>query len=91
VSSKYLDLTKKKLELTRLPHEILLPPAREWENGTPKGEIEPLIDYWYVGLFLRPLFCVFVSDFPSRPPSRLSNPRILKSPLFFVHSETEKD
>ena len=47
VSSKYLDLTRKKLELTRLPHEILLPPAREWENGTPKSEIEPLIDYWY--------------------------------------------
>jgi hypothetical protein len=41
-------LTRKKLELTRLPHEILLPPAREWENGTPKSEIEPLIDYWYV-------------------------------------------
>ena len=48
VSSKYLDLTKKKLELTRLPHELLLPPAREWENGTPKSEVEPLIDFWYV-------------------------------------------
>ncbi|KAG4435039.1 hypothetical protein IFR05_009463, partial [Cadophora sp. M221] len=46
VSSKYLDLTKKKLELTRLPHEVLLPREREWEHGTPKSEIEPLIDYW---------------------------------------------
>lgn len=46
VSSKYLDLTKKKLELTRLPHELLLPKAREWEHGTPKSEIEPLIDFW---------------------------------------------
>ncbi|PVH79575.1 alpha/beta-hydrolase [Cadophora sp. DSE1049] len=46
VSSKYLDLTKKKLELTRLPHEVLLPRAREWELGTPKSEIEPLIDFW---------------------------------------------
>ncbi|KAK0117825.1 hypothetical protein ONS95_012149 [Cadophora gregata] len=46
VSSKYLDLTKKKLELTRLPHEILLPREREWEQGTPKCEIEPLVDFW---------------------------------------------
>lgn len=46
VSSKYLDLTRKKLELTRLPHELLLPRAREWEYGTPKAEIEPLIDFW---------------------------------------------
>ncbi|PMD37453.1 alpha/beta-hydrolase [Hyaloscypha variabilis F] len=46
VSSKYLDLTRKKLELTRLPHELLLPKVREWEYGTPKAEIEPLIDFW---------------------------------------------
>ncbi|CZS89543.1 related to epoxide hydrolase [Rhynchosporium graminicola] len=46
VSTKYLDLTKKKLELTRLPHEVLLPRDREWEDGTPKSEIEPLIDFW---------------------------------------------
>lgn len=46
VSSKYLELTQKKLELTRLPHELLLPKAREWEFGTPKSEIEPLIDFW---------------------------------------------
>jgi hypothetical protein len=48
VSSKYLELTKKKLELTRLPHEVLLPKDREWEFGTPKGVVEPLIDFWYV-------------------------------------------
>lgn len=46
VSSKYLELTKKKLELTRLPHELLVPRAREWEYGTPKSEIEPLVDFW---------------------------------------------
>ncbi|KAL5315692.1 hypothetical protein ACEPPN_016562 [Leptodophora sp. 'Broadleaf-Isolate-01'] len=46
VSSKYLDLTKKKLELTRLPHEVFLPREREWDHGTPKSEIEPLVDYW---------------------------------------------
>jgi hypothetical protein len=48
VSSKYLDLTKKKLELTRLPHELHLSGAREWEYGTPKSAIEPLIDFWCV-------------------------------------------
>lgn len=48
VSSKYLDLTKKKLELTRLPHELLLPKERAWELGTPKSEVEPLVDFWCV-------------------------------------------
>lgn len=51
VSSKYLELTKKKLELTRLPHEVALEKDREWELGTPKSVVEPLIDYWYVILF----------------------------------------
>ena len=39
VSSKYLTLTKKKLELTRLPHE---PPS----SSSLKAQIEPLIDFW---------------------------------------------
>ena len=64
VSSKYLELTQKKLELTRLPHELLLPKAREWENGTPKSEIEPLIDFWYV-LFL--LLSPFLPLLPFSP------------------------
>lgn len=62
VSSKYLDLTKKKLELTRLPHER---PGEEADGGksdldgeeggeelngegvVTKREIEGLVDYWY--------------------------------------------
>jgi hypothetical protein len=71
VSSKYLDLTRKKLELTRLPHELLLPRTREWEYGTPKAEIEPLIDFWYVHI-----------SFFSRDPSfggRNSGERLLMS------------
>ncbi|KAH6686377.1 epoxide hydrolase [Plectosphaerella plurivora] len=44
VSSKYLELTKRKLELTRLPHDVVEPKAAEmWE---PKPQVEPLIDYW---------------------------------------------
>jgi hypothetical protein len=60
VSSKYLTLTHKKLELTRLPHELLVPKTREREYGIPKSEIEPLIDFWSVsvsGVALRLLTC----------------------------------
>ncbi|KFX86255.1 hypothetical protein O988_09690, partial [Pseudogymnoascus sp. VKM F-3808] len=46
VSSKYLELTRKKLEYTRLPHDLTLEKGREWEMGTPKSIIEPLVDYW---------------------------------------------
>ncbi|WQF79824.1 Putative epoxide hydrolase, alpha/Beta hydrolase [Colletotrichum destructivum] len=44
VSSKYLDLTKQKLELTRLPHETVESKSRDWWE--PKTQIEPLIDFW---------------------------------------------
>ena len=51
VSAKYLELTKKKLELTRLPRELELPDERIWEQGTPKSVLEPLLDFWYVSSF----------------------------------------
>ncbi|KLU86336.1 epoxide hydrolase [Magnaporthiopsis poae ATCC 64411] len=44
VSSKYLDLTRQKLELTRLPHENANPRSTNWWE--PKPSVEPLIDYW---------------------------------------------
>ncbi|ORY71696.1 epoxide hydrolase [Pseudomassariella vexata] len=44
VSSRYLDLTKQKLEITRLPHEDSQPRSKDWWE--PKGEVEPLIDFW---------------------------------------------
>ncbi|KAI1498530.1 alpha/beta-hydrolase [Biscogniauxia marginata] len=44
VSSKYLDLTKQKLEITRLPHEGSEPKSEDWWE--PKSQIEPLIDFW---------------------------------------------
>ncbi|KAK1655557.1 Alpha/Beta hydrolase protein [Colletotrichum phormii] len=45
VSSRYLDLTKQKLELTRLPHEPSEPnKSRDWWE--PKSRIEPLVDFW---------------------------------------------
>ncbi|KAJ0116247.1 hypothetical protein J7T55_005193 [Diaporthe amygdali] len=44
VSSRYLDLTRQKLELTRLPHEGTQPPSEDWWE--PKPQVEPLIDFW---------------------------------------------
>ncbi|XXH00317.1 Cytoplasmic glyoxalase II [Hypoxylon texense] len=44
VSSKYLDLTKQKLEVTRLPHELSEPKSQDWWE--PKSRVEPLIDFW---------------------------------------------
>ncbi|RYP24546.1 hypothetical protein DL765_000566 [Monosporascus sp. GIB2] len=44
VSSRYLDLTKQKLEITRLPHEFSEPRSDFWWE--PKSQIEPLIDFW---------------------------------------------
>ncbi|KAI5461394.1 Alpha/Beta hydrolase protein [Mariannaea sp. PMI_226] len=41
VSTKYLDITRQKLELTRLPHE---PRSQDWWE--PKPQVESLIDYW---------------------------------------------
>ncbi|KAH7264220.1 hypothetical protein FSOLCH5_010259 [Fusarium solani] len=41
VSSKYLDITRQKLELTRLPHE---PRSKDWWE--PKPQVETLVDYW---------------------------------------------
>jgi hypothetical protein len=46
VSSKYLELTKRKLELTRLPREIELGEGRRWALGTPKSVLEGVLDYW---------------------------------------------
>ncbi|OLN84924.1 putative epoxide hydrolase 2 [Colletotrichum chlorophyti] len=44
VSSKYLDLTRQKLELTRLPHETTEFKSHDWWE--PKSQIEPLVDFW---------------------------------------------
>ncbi|KAF4469279.1 epoxide hydrolase [Fusarium albosuccineum] len=41
VSSKYLDITRQKLELTRLPHE---PRSKDWWE--PKPQVESLCDFW---------------------------------------------
>lgn len=49
VSSRYLDLTHQKLQLTRLPRELDLPDSHRWAQGTPKSVLEPLLDFWLEG------------------------------------------
>ncbi|PHH82997.1 hypothetical protein CDD82_4012 [Ophiocordyceps australis] len=44
VSSKYLDLTRRKLELTRLPHRAPEPRTDQWWE--PRATVEPLLDFW---------------------------------------------
>ncbi|KAF4966659.1 hypothetical protein FZEAL_10629 [Fusarium zealandicum] len=41
VSRKYLNITRQKLELTRLPHE---PRSMDWWE--PKPQVESLVDFW---------------------------------------------
>ncbi|QIX01501.1 hypothetical protein AMS68_007018 [Peltaster fructicola] len=45
ISQRYLDLTKQKLELTRLPREPRFLQGHV-EFGVSKSELEPLIDHW---------------------------------------------
>ena len=45
VQQRYLDLTRQKLELTRLPREPRNTPAG-WDLGVSKIQLEPLVDYW---------------------------------------------
>ncbi|KAK0635199.1 Alpha/Beta hydrolase protein [Bombardia bombarda] len=44
VPTKFLDITRQKLELTRLPHEGSAPKSNDWWE--PKPLVEPLIDFW---------------------------------------------
>ncbi|KAI9832088.1 MAG: hypothetical protein M1826_002417 [Phylliscum demangeonii] len=46
VSSRYLDLTQKKLALTRMPHGPDMIEDPTWLEGIPRGVLEPTVDYW---------------------------------------------
>lgn len=59
VSSRYLNLTKQKLEIARLPHELDKPKSKDWWQ--PKSQVEPLIDFWYVTPHPSGLACVYLS------------------------------
>ncbi|KAK4897433.1 hypothetical protein LTR27_004953 [Elasticomyces elasticus] len=46
VSQRYLDLTKQKLELARLPREPQGYQVQSSDFGVTKAELEPLVDHW---------------------------------------------
>jgi len=47
VSQRYLDLTRQKLELTRLPREVKsLHGGPVLNSGISKSDLEPLVDFW---------------------------------------------
>lgn len=46
VSQRYLDLTKQKLELTRLPRDARGAQPQTYDFGVSKTDLEPLIDHW---------------------------------------------
>ncbi|KAK3499850.1 Alpha/Beta hydrolase protein [Neurospora hispaniola] len=46
IPTKHLDLTRQKLELTRLPHEGSSSGNRSKDWWEPKPIVEPLIDFW---------------------------------------------
>lgn len=75
MSSKYLELTRKKLELTRLPHELAVAEESgvnyEYGNEIRKSEIEPLIDYWYVVSISFYLFGIKFRNLSIVPQNRL--------------------
>ena len=48
VSPRYLELTMKKLDLARLPHDLEAGTLAKWKAGVPKEILEPLMDYWYI-------------------------------------------
>ncbi|KAI9885163.1 MAG: hypothetical protein M1823_003050 [Watsoniomyces obsoletus] len=102
VSARYLDLTRRKLELTRLPHGPS-PEAHDGSDGVAKEVIEPDIDYWLERYDWRRRECHFNERLPQyrtviaspspHPPLRLHflHKRAVSSasdivPLLYCHS-----
>ena len=46
VSDKDLQDLHAKLELTRLPDELDLPPGQDWDWGIPIAVLKPVVHYW---------------------------------------------
>ncbi|KAH7135060.1 Alpha/Beta hydrolase protein [Dendryphion nanum] len=99
VSSKYLELTNKKLQLTRLPREIELPDEKRWDYGTPKSVLEPLLDFWLEKYDWRTQEQLFNTTLPqfrttvkSPPPSTDAAGTSSSLRIHFVHKRsTHKD
>ena len=97
VSQKYIELTKKKLELTRLPREPRNTHQRD-DIGVVKSDLEPLIDHWVDSYDWRAQETFYNDTLPQyRVPingtrlhfvhKRAASPAAL--PLLFVHGWPE--
>lgn len=96
VSSRYLDLTKQKLELTRLPKEnSTLSTSEQWALGTPKSVLEPLLDHWLETYDWRAQESFFNTTLPqfrtliSLPPSHSSSKERKPIRTHFVHARSQ--
>ncbi|KAG8986535.1 hypothetical protein FRB90_003934, partial [Tulasnella sp. 427] len=49
VSDEFLEDLKKRLELTRYPHELEFPQGKERSYGTPRNTVQELVEYWKNG------------------------------------------
>lgn len=92
VSSRYLDLTKQKLELTRLPKENeTLTTGQQWALGTPKSVLEPLLDHWLETYDWRTQEDVFNTTLPQfRTLITLLNPDTKPIRTHFVHARSHQ-
>ncbi|KAK0651910.1 Alpha/Beta hydrolase protein [Cercophora newfieldiana] len=88
IPTRHLELTKRKLELTRLPHES---PAGLWE---PKAEVETLIDFWQEKYSWRDQESVLNTSFPqfrtsiSLPESHGTDTSSLR--IHFIHVRSNR-
>ncbi|KAK4453281.1 epoxide hydrolase [Podospora aff. communis PSN243] len=81
IPTRHLELTKHKLEFTRLPHEA---PAGLWE---PKPEVETLIDFWTEKYSWRDQESVLNTSFPQFRTSIALPSHGITTPLriHFIH------
>ncbi|KAK5694855.1 hypothetical protein LTR97_009446 [Elasticomyces elasticus] len=84
VSQRYLDLTKQKLELARLPREPQGYQVQSSDFGITKAELEPLVDHWLEQYDWRKQEA-FYND--TLPQFRAMSPDAI--PLLFVHGFPE--
>lgn len=97
VSQKYLELTRKKLELTRLPRDPRNA-QHDQDIGVPKNTLEPLVDHWVESYDWRAQESFYNDNLPQfRVPingTRLHfvhkrSPSAAAVPLLFVHGWPE--
>ncbi|KAL2207718.1 alpha/beta-hydrolase [Sarocladium strictum] len=86
VSTRYLDLTRKKLELTRLPHEKADPRSTDWWE--PKPQVEPLIDFWLEQYSWRDHETHLNASVPQFRTSILVPPAQTPARLHFIHAQS---